>query len=122
MLTFSIDEKTLKQLALSLPEVKDLFIEPGRCITIKIEVDGKNAKIKIAPFVTTGKLELRIFKVFAEGININVASLVPLFLGKMKKTLSLELRRIIDIEGNSIFVFVPVKFVGIDKTGLILRF
>lgn len=125
-LSIAIDEQSLINIITKLPlpfEMKQFWLEPGRCFSMKVELDGKDVKVKIAPFVTNGKLELKIIKVFAEGINIDVSSLVPMFTGKIENALSLEMKKFIDIDGNSIYINLPIQYVGISQTKVfIMRF
>jgi hypothetical protein len=86
----SIDEASIK---IILEETKqflsditliDFFIEENRCLTFKVKMKGQKISIKIIPVIHKGCLGLHIFKIFYEGIGLDLSWMMGTLSGVIK--------------------------------------
>lgn len=119
-----IDESALKNLLnlydphLEEVELNDIYIEEDRCFSIVMHLQGKKLKVKLIPEVNDGKFSIKIFKVFAEGLNINLTGVLSLFKRQLKKVVK-DLP--MEIKNSSIIFDVQSSFAGISDDNLVIN-
>ncbi len=120
-----IDEAALKNmLNLAQPllediELNDIYIEEGRCFSIVSHIQGKKLKVKLIPETQNGKFSLKIFKIFATGINIDLSGVMSLFKKQLEKVIK---DFPIEIKNSSIIFDIDSNFAGISDNNLVINF
>jgi len=114
---FVIDESALKILIAELRpylnmDIKEIFIESDRCVSIKTKYNKFDVEIKLKPIVYNGHLAIDLFKIFvSKGLEISY------LVGAIASSIKSKFKNYpVDIEGTKIiFNTVKASYSGILK-------
>jgi hypothetical protein len=119
-----IDEKSLDYIINNLNQsnsmpfkITDFWIEPGRCLSAKIDYGDISAKIKIQVLSERSMLSFKVFKVFAEGININLSGFISKFSGSINSIISgAKLSSLFSVRNDTLNTKIKIKFAGVTNS------
>ena len=114
-------EQAIERIGAALPRdilsVSDAWVEPSRCISVKLKAMGKGMKVKVSPIVVSGELVLDIIKLFPMGSRIDFSGLLGYLDDAINKAIPIEG---VYMKGSKIYTGVKCIAAGITHDGELL--